>query len=125
MEQYAWPPVDSYVSTSRPRQPTNPFTYGSDQLNPALYSQPTASSLPPYHPDYEPPSDDDDVPLGQLHVRRDSFGEMEVRAIDREALLRPYLDTAREGFPDVLAHDRYNVYEPAMESDSDDSWGAD
>ena len=120
MEQYDWPPIDSSVSTTRPRRPANPFTYGSD-LNPALYK----SSLPPYHPDYEPESDDDDIPLGHLHVRRDSFGEMAVRAIDREELLRPYLDTARDGFPDVLARDRYNVYEPEMGSDSDDSWGAD
>lgn len=121
------------MSNVRRQQPTSPFIYG-DGLNPALYNRPSASSLPPYHPDYVHPDeyaeeeeelDEDDIPLATLHTRRDSRGEMAVRALDRESLLYQYPvgREIRDDIPDVLAANRYNVYE--AEVYSDDSWDSD
>lgn len=103
------------------------------------------SSLPPYHPDYVPPgpgdtdrfmysssSDEDEdgssgdeyyaeeAPTRPMPIRRGSEG-YEVRPIDREAMLRRYIEgqTAEVG--------RYNLYvpEPDVDSESDGLIGGD
>ncbi|KAJ2918393.1 hypothetical protein MD484_g1990, partial [Candolleomyces efflorescens] len=92
-------------------------------------------NLPPYHPDFEDreihtvrdeeqalfdeESEDEEEEYytyssrGQGHVRRGSEG-YEVRSINREDLLRQYLE-------EINAPDRYVRYEPEPSSDSDDS----
>jgi palmitoyltransferase ZDHHC6 len=90
------------------------------------------SSLPPYHPDYEPPHEGDavyssasdvassdgyhapDIP-GAGRVRSGSEG-YELPPIDREEMLRQYIEGQ------VGEAGRYNVYvpEPASESSEED-----
>ena len=80
--------------------------------------------MPPYHPDYEPPEEDDgeryaEYERAQLssaaHVRRGSEG-YEVRPIDRESMLAEFIAnrTQEEG------HYRRYVPEPPSEPDDDD-----
>jgi palmitoyltransferase len=90
-------------------------------------------NLPPYHPDFEDREmqsvQDEEQALfgeqyeeeedyaysngGKAHVRRGSEG-YEVRSINREDLLRQYLE-------EINAPDRYVRYEPEPCSESDDS----
>lgn len=81
--------------------------------------------MPPYHPDYEPPEDDDGERYAEYerarlssaaHVRRGSEG-YEVRPIDRESMLAEFITnrTQEEG------HYRRYVPEPPSEPDDDDS----
>lgn len=80
-------------------------------------------SLPPYHPDYKESATDEEEShdsddeyweqsAPQNLVRRGSEG-YEVRPMDREEMLRRYVDeqTHMQG--------RYNVYEPEVESESE------
>jgi len=90
------------------------------------------SSLPPYHPDYEPPSLEDDggileyssasdvsssdgyaepVIPGAGRVRRGSEG-YEIPSINREEMLRVYIE-GQVGEPG-----RYNIYVPEAASES-------
>jgi palmitoyltransferase len=134
--------------------PSSPWTYSNDALNPDLHptsagkrkSKPRAkkakaakgpiSSLPPYHPDYEPPLEGDEdgaggafvyssasdtsyssdgyiepVIPGAGRVRRGSEG-YELPPIDREEMLRRYIEGQ------VGEAGRYNVYVPEPESES-------
>ncbi|KAI0695629.1 zf-DHHC-domain-containing protein [Cytidiella melzeri] len=151
-----WPPKDPSVPGSNYtfKLPESPWTYQNGDLNPNLQpsssgrrlSSSTAtrrktartkqpvSSVPPYHPDYRPPGDDEDRddafdesasskyelsddeerPLGQPRklVRRGSEG-YEVATIDREAMLRQHV-VDHMGEPG-----RYNIYVPDFSSESE------
>lgn len=84
--------------------------------------------MPPYHPDYRPPGDDEDFsdspPASETStlaeesqprrlVRRGSEG-YEVHAIDREGMLQQYVTSQ------VREPGRYNVYMPDSPSASED-----
>ncbi|KAI0354615.1 zf-DHHC-domain-containing protein [Trametes cingulata] len=129
-EAYEYPDADPNYKF---QLPASPWTYENGSLNPELQPSNTTrrrkppaaqgpySSVPPYHPDYNadesqrhyPPSDseddddenDDAVGRPREFVRRGSEG-YEVRPIDREALLRRYVEdrTAEPG--------RYHLYVP-------------
>ena len=125
--------------------PESPWTYEDGSLNPDLRPTSAGKrkaraksdivlhpTLPPYHPDYVPgdairlmhsSSEDEssgdeyyaeDTPTRLMPIRRGSEG-YEVRPIDREAMLRMYIEghTADAG--------RYNLYipEPDVDSESD------
>ncbi|OJT11197.1 hypothetical protein TRAPUB_12281 [Trametes pubescens] len=135
-----WPPRDpqAYVRPEADpnykfQLPESPWTYENGTLNPGLQpsttrrrrSAPTHSSVPPYHPDYDgdaggsyPVSESEDEyeedTVGQPRefVRRGSEG-YEVRPIDREGMLRSYIEdrTAEPG--------RYHLYVPDPPSDPD------
>ncbi|KAF8808081.1 zf-DHHC-domain-containing protein [Phlegmacium glaucopus] len=124
-----WPPQESDTNgssmhNSNITDKSSPWTYKNDSLNPNLHPSnsqsrrrgasqnriPSASSLPPYHPDYREGdqgvynldhySDDEggsegldeqeSMPRGKLHVRRGSEG-YEIRPEGREEMLRQYL----------------------------------
>jgi len=131
--------------------PSSPWTYSGGALNPGLYptsagkrkSKPRAkvtkgliSSLPPYHPDYEPPLEGDEDGVGDAfvnssasdasyssdgyaepvipgagRVRRGSEG-YELPPINREEMLRRYIEGQ------LGEAGRYNVYVPEPESES-------
>lgn len=155
-----WPPKDPNAHAALADDddhvlqiPSNPWTYENGDLNPNL-QPPSArrrvsgmmkrrtgrssngnaiSAVPPYHPDYRPPGDDEgfsdsppsvatsyededehpDQPRKRKLVRRGSEG-FEVQAIDREAMLRQHVVNQ------VTEPGRYNVYMPDPPSESDD-----
>jgi palmitoyltransferase len=82
--------------------------------------------VPPFHPDYEPPEDDDGERYAEederarrgmvARVRRGSEG-YEVRAIDRESLLAEFI--ANRGQEE--GHYRRYVPEPPSEPDDSES----
>ena len=114
----AWPPSDPAEREHEWTQPASPWTYNNDGPNPALTPSNAReaqhlrsrkrgvaeiSSVPPYHPDYEPAQHEDDYDDGErfaeyekgrraAHVRRGSEG-YEVQSIDREQLLAEYIST--------------------------------
>ncbi|KAH9958986.1 hypothetical protein BC827DRAFT_1089348, partial [Russula dissimulans] len=136
-----WPPSDPTEHQYEWSQPDSPWTYENGGPNPALVpSNPRTaqqlrsrkrggggggiSAVPPYHPDYEPPtedlqdeSDDDDgerfaeYERGRraAHVRRGSEG-YEVRMIDREQLLAEYIESRAQ------EEGHYRRYVPEPES---------
>jgi palmitoyltransferase ZDHHC6 len=84
--------------------------------------------VPPYHPDYRPPDDDEDfsdspgstdstsdeeVQQPRRFVRRGSEG-YEVHTIDREAMFRQRV------MGQMHEHGRYNVYVPEPASTSEE-----
>jgi len=149
----SWPPKDpNPYPPSDPNHvltlPSSPWTYENGSFNP--YLQPNSmvrrasssrrgrtkarepiASVPPYHPDYRPPGDDDafsdskgsvgslsdedeDTPLRpRTHIRQGSEG-YEVRPIDREEMLR------RHVLSQVHEPGRYNMYVPDTPSTSED-----
>ncbi|KAI0275196.1 DHHC palmitoyltransferase-domain-containing protein [Gloeopeniophorella convolvens] len=134
--QSAWPPRDPAEHHSHIALPTSPWTYENDGPNPSLVPsnmsqlrarKPSgASSVPPYHPDYDGEYYDDDDGTGggeyeyeegqlggMVRVRRGSEG-IEARTVDREALLADYI--ARRGQEEGRYH-RY-VPEPPSEPSS-------
>ncbi|KAI0778969.1 zf-DHHC-domain-containing protein [Trametes elegans] len=113
-----WPPRDpeAYVYPDPPANhqfelPPSPWTYANGALNPDLRPSATRrrhtgphAAVPPYHPDYQAPTDGEDdeddgedayadanVGRPREFVRRGSEG-VEVRAIDREAMLRQWVE---------------------------------
>lgn len=150
----SWPPKDpNPYPSSDPNHvftlPESPWTYENGSVNPNL--QPTnmarvastsrrrrgrpgkrepISSVPPYHPDYRPPGDNDafsDSPPSSDSESLDEEGGLkrprklfrrgsegyEVHAIDREAMLRQYVEDQ------VHEPGRYNVYVPDPSSASE------
>ncbi|KIP11142.1 hypothetical protein PHLGIDRAFT_125039 [Phlebiopsis gigantea 11061_1 CR5-6] len=148
----SWPPKDPHAYPSADPNhvftlPESPWTYENGSLNPNL--QPSnltrrasssrrrrghtkdgqvISSVPPYHPDYRPPGDDEDFsdspPASETStlaeesqprrlVRRGSEG-YEVHAIDREGMLQEYVTSQ------MREPGRYNVYMPDSPSASED-----
>lgn len=138
-----WPPTDPSVQHDHTfTLPSDPWTYENGTLNPNLRPSNSSrlrgrssntrrngptSSVPPYHPDFEEESVDDDksrdsgsddeycsVPASSKLVRRGSEG-YEVRQIDREGLLQRYIDeqTHTQG--------RYNIYVPEVPSSSENA----
>jgi len=129
-----WPPHSPGAVYEDPDHnfvlPSTPWTYENGSVNPNLEPsntrlrvtsasrrrQPTAaSSVPPYHPDYHSggelsSSSDSDAEYRPI-VRRGSEG-YEVRPIDREAVLRLYMEGDER-------QKRYQTYVP--EPDSEDS----
>ena len=117
--------------------PDSPWTYENGDLNPSLQpsgaggsvarrrsyggaNKTTIASVPPYHPDYKPPSEDslsDEEPLSSRRVgglvRRGSEG-YEVRTIDREAMLKQYI------VEQMQEPGRYKMYAPDPPRESDD-----
>lgn len=70
-----------------------------------------ASALPPYHPDYEPGDAQEtssDEEINQPRIRRGSEG-YEVRPVDRDEMLRRYLEEIGE------VPGRYHRYIPQPE----------
>lgn len=126
--QDTWPPADpsrrqiDYGDDETPaRLPNTPWTYGANSFNPALRpsNQAIRRQYPPYHPMYgqEQPvesDEDSDSESGRAIVRRGSEG-YEVRQIDREEVLRTYIETRGE---DAL---RYRRYVPEQTSDGEES----
>ncbi|KAK7695073.1 hypothetical protein QCA50_002263 [Cerrena zonata] len=124
--------------------PSSPWTYENGSLNPHLETSTTRqrrnkpkpqargpiSNVPPYHPDYVPPSqgsDGDIYPVddssedeydeethkqARLLVRRGSEG-LEVRPVDREQMLKQWIETT------VEEPERYNRYVPEPSSDTE------
>lgn len=122
--------------------PESPWTYENGSLNPNLEPHNPArparrrhigrpvSSVPPYHPDYKPPGEDDAfpdpaggsssedeylLPSGPRKlVRRGSEG-YEVRTINREAMLKQHVEQQ------LTEPGRYKVYvpEPITPSESE------
>ena len=143
--QQAWPPRDPAEHNTEWMPPASPWTYNNDGPNPALVPSNTqhlrsrkrgtagVSTVPPYHPDYEPAQheyndddyDDDDDDEGErfaeyekgrrriAHVRHGSEG-YEVRSIDREQLLAEYIATRGQ----EAGHYRRYVPEPPSEPES-------
>ncbi len=145
-----WPPKDPSIANQNHsfKLPDNPWTYENGNFNPSLLpsssgrrlststathrksarSKGPVASVPPYHPDYRPPGeddgdvfeassagddDDDDIPLSERRlVRRGSEG-YEVHTIDREEMLRQHVMDHME------EPGRYNVYVPDPPSESD------
>jgi palmitoyltransferase len=134
----SWPPRDpTTIHNDDPDKefvlPASPWTYENGTLNPEL--QPSnsvshrrnknkntngASALPPYHPDYQPPtadeSSDDEVRYrddGKPRVRRGSEG-YEVRPAGRENMLARYLQEIGE------TPQKYHRYIPQVSSDSEE-----
>ncbi|KAG6814148.1 hypothetical protein H0H92_002143 [Tricholoma furcatifolium] len=138
-----WPPSGPTHDYDSPEQdfvlPPTPWTYENGGVNPNLeatnsqrrlikrsnpsYRRATGvSALPPYHPDYQEPTDNDLIEdsestdeecnrQGPL-VRSGSEG-YEVRPVDREELLRRYLlEIGQEP-------GRYKYYIPTPDEDSD------
>jgi len=134
-----WPPQDPTAYNNHTFSlPANPWTYENGSLNPDLQPSNTSrlrertsskrvrptSALPPYHPDYKESATDEEAEscdsddeyweqsAPQKLVRRGSEG-YEVRPVDREEMLRQYVDeqTHMQG--------RYNVYEPEVDSESE------
>ena len=128
--------------------PSSPWTYENGSLNPHLESSNArrrrpkpkvkgpVSNVPPYHPDYVPPSqesDGDNYPVGDSSeddyeeddeemqnkprrlVRRGSEG-YEVHTIDREKMLKQWIEATVED------PERYHHYvpEPPSASESED-----
>lgn len=127
--------------------PSNPWTYENGGLNPNLQppgarrgsslskrrnkrTSNAMSAVPPYHPDYRPPGEDEgfsDTPSSatpsegedahpeepRRFVRRGSEG-YEVHAIDREAMLRQHVVSQ------ITEPGRYNLYLPDPPSESDE-----
>ena len=154
--QQAWPPSDPTKEYGQWAQPDSPWTYDNDGPNPALTPSNSqlrsrkrghyggsgdggVSTVPPYHPDYEPAqdwqddgdgayyhdNDNDDDDEGErfaeyehqrrtTHVRHGSEG-YEVRTIDREQLLAEYI--ASRGQEE--GHYRRYVPEPSSETESE------
>lgn len=151
-----WPPKEpnAYASVEDDENhilelPSTPWTYDNGDLNPHLQppsmrrrlTSPTKrhngslkkknriSAVPPYHPDYRPPGEDEDFPDSissgssadeevQRHqphrfIRRGSEG-YEVHAIDREDMLRQHVVSQ------ITEPGRYNVYVPDPSSESDE-----
>ncbi|KAI6135556.1 DHHC palmitoyltransferase-domain-containing protein [Pisolithus croceorrhizus] len=131
--QHSWPPRAPGTEKMPFKLPDSPWTYGNGNVNPDLrpsssntpkfYSrQAYTSALPPYHPDFEenssprPPqylSSDLDTDLeghGGVKLRHGSES-YEVRPLDREEMLRRYIETQ------VSEEGRYQVYEPDPLSD--------
>lgn len=153
----AWPPKDpTTYPTSDPNHkftlPDTPWTYENGTLNPHLQPSNTLrrtasatrrrqqrakreplASVPPYHPDYKPPGDNDDdtdewsdTPPSngetsdegdslrpKRFIRRGSEG-YEVRPINREASLRQHV------YEQMHEPGRYNVYVPDPPSDAEE-----
>lgn len=133
-------PPDSPSTEKQFQLPSSPWTYDNEGINPNLRPSNSSmlashgnhaytSALPPYHPDFDgdsssrarqsyspSPSDEDD--FQGVRVRRGSEG-FEVHSLDREEMLRSYVETelSREG--------RYQVYKPDLPLDSDDDWLSD
>ncbi|KAI0783096.1 DHHC palmitoyltransferase-domain-containing protein [Abortiporus biennis] len=163
-DDMAWPPKDpnAYVYPDEDpnyqfKLPDSPWTYENGTLNPNLSTNLNKSNsqlrnrshnlnkpkpkvvegtsiVPPYHPDYrEPGEDDSDIGIhddtsseddyyqdeeggGQPRsriVRRGSEG-LEARPIDREEILRRYVDET------IHEPGRYNVYVPEPLSESEE-----
>ncbi|KAI0067973.1 zf-DHHC-domain-containing protein [Artomyces pyxidatus] len=137
--QESWPPRDPTAVPNLDHKfelPPSPWTY-EDGINPDL--QPSSarqraaakrrkgvSAVPPYHPDYEDPGLDDHDSLQSsdeydeydeergVTMRRGSEG-YEVRPVDREEILRRYIQTRGE---EAGRYRRY-VPEPPSESESE------
>ncbi|KAI0094442.1 zf-DHHC-domain-containing protein [Irpex rosettiformis] len=150
-----WPPKDPSLTNQNHtfKLPDSPWTYENGDFNPSL--QPSSSArrlssstatrrksakskepvanVPPYHPDYRAPGEDDDyvfngssagddddedTPIAQSRrlVRRGSEG-YEVHAINREEMLRQHVIDHME------EPGRYNVYVPDTPSESDQEQG--
>ena len=126
-----WPPKDpNAYPSSDPNHvftlPESPWTYENGSYNPSLEPSNAArrrrrhANVPPYHPDYEEQAGVDSASEPedaldrwaerQPRVRRGSEG-YEVRAIDREEVLRKYIESRGE---DVGRYKRY-VPEPPSE----------
>ena len=103
-------------------------TPNSSRKGSRMKRQQPIASLPPYHPDYRPPGDDeefsdtpgsvgsisdDDVHRPRRLVRRGSEG-YEVHTIDREAMLHQHV------VGQMHEPGRYNVYVPETPSTSED-----
>ena len=127
----AWPPRDPALEHQKPfRLPDSPWTYENGDFNPALRpsnarprpideqssTRAYTSALPPYHPDFEHDayplqsySTGTDTDLEEEHkglrVRRGSEG-YEVRSIDREEMLKEYIQS------EVERTGRYQAYQP-------------
>lgn len=146
-----WPPRDPTLGVEERQDfvlPSSPWTYENGSTNPNLepynahlrssasssqrrrQQQSTsagASSLPPYHPDYQEGGtkedadsdgyssidESDDGSRGKPVMRRGSEG-YEVRPVDREDLLRQYLQELGE------EPQRYHRYIPQPNSDSEE-----
>jgi len=132
-----WPPQDPYYSSAHTEpahdfsQDTSPWTYGNG-VNPNLEPSNTHrrghahSNVPPYHPAYNQEgatqrhfSQSSRSSSGSFDehriIRRGSEG-WEVKQIDREEVLRRYIESRGEEVG------RYNYYIPeqAVESESED-----
>ena len=133
-----WPPRDPALESQKPfKLPDSPWIYENGDFNPALRpsnarprpiderssARAYTSALPPYHPDFEhdayplqPYSTDSDTkgeegPRG-VKVRRGSEG-YEVRPVNREEMLREYIESEIE-------RGRYQVYQPEDEVYAED-----
>ncbi|KAG8219551.1 hypothetical protein J3R82DRAFT_501 [Butyriboletus roseoflavus] len=126
-----WPPRDPALESQKPfKLPDSPWTYENGDFNPALrpsnaHPRPIderssarayTSALPPYHPDFEqeayplqPYFVDNDTEREEEYpgakVRRGSEG-YEVRPINREEMLREYIQS------EIERTGRYQVYQP-------------
>lgn len=131
--QHSWPPRAPANEKMAFKLPDSPWTYGNGNVNPNLRPsssdkrefygrQAYTSALPPYHPDFEenssprpvqylsPDLDTDLEGYGGVKLRHGSEG-YEVRPLDREDMLRRYIETQ------VSEEGRYHVYEPDPLSD--------
>lgn len=126
-----WPPRDPALESQKPfKLPDSPWTYENGNVNPALRpsngrprpiderssARAYTSALPPYHPDFEHDAypvrsysaESDTDPEEEYQgpkVRRGSEG-YEVRPINREEMLREYIQS------EVERTGRYEVYQP-------------
>ncbi|KAF7307153.1 Palmitoyltransferase PFA4 [Mycena indigotica] len=125
----SWPPhhdtIEGESSHKEFSLPDSPWTFENGTVNPTL--QPSnsarrraknngASTLPPYHPDYQPDASDsddyDEDDTSRVRIRRGSEG-YEVRPGNREDMLNRYLSE--------IGEKRYHYYvpEPASGSESE------
>ncbi|KAI6047901.1 DHHC palmitoyltransferase-domain-containing protein [Pisolithus marmoratus] len=136
--QHSWPPRDPAIEPFK--LPDSPWTYGNGSVNPSLRPSSSnirepygrhayTSALPPYHPDYEEscssrplqhssPDSDPDLEGYGVRLRRGSEG-YEVRPLDREEMLRRYIETQ------VSEEGRYQVYEPDPSSEHENGFDSD
>ncbi|KAI0050570.1 hypothetical protein FA95DRAFT_1487053, partial [Auriscalpium vulgare] len=140
-----WPPQDPTAVSHDPDHkfelPDSPWTYENGSVNPDLKPSSArarrrhpVAAVPPFHPDYQqaddytsPETSDDDYGsdageyaegrLGGM-VRRGSEG-YEVRQVDREEILRRYVESRGE---EAGRYRRY-VPDPPSEPDSEPSEG--
>ena len=148
----AWPPSDPAEREREWTQPASPWTYNNDGPNPALMPSNTnaaqhlrsrkrvsaeMSTVPPYHPDYEPAQheydeygddvDDEDHEVDGDHDDGERFAEYEkgqrvrhgsegyeVRSIDREQLLAEFIASRGQ----EAGHYHRYVPEPPSEPES-------
>ncbi|KAG9314101.1 hypothetical protein JVU11DRAFT_4882 [Chiua virens] len=120
-----WPPRDPALDSQKQfKLPDSPWTYENGDVNPALRPSNTrprpieersssrayTSALPPYHPDFDMEPEEE---YQGLKTRRGSEG-YEVRPINREEMLRQYIQD------EVETTGRYRLYQPDSEDVPDD-----